>query len=87
MLPDPEVMQRFLLHLFGNQMRGQVELAWRNANTGQINQALLFHLDNLDELVERAVEVNTVEGQNVYIGAALRTPETGPFGRAKATIS
>ena len=30
MKPDPEIMDRFLSHLFGNELRGLVELAWRD---------------------------------------------------------
>ena len=35
----------------------------------------------LDQLVERAVAENRKEGQNVYIGQALRKPDIAPFGR------
>ena len=35
----------------------------------------------MDELVERAVQVNRIPGQNVYIGQALRKPDIPPFGR------
>jgi hypothetical protein len=82
MKPDPQVMENFLLHLFGNQTRGMVELAWRDANDGKVRHAELFHLDNLDELIARAVEVNSIEGQSTYFSASLRKPETAPFGRA-----
>ena len=76
MQPDPDTMQKFLLDLFGNQLRGQVELAWCGASDGTLRHAELFHLDYFDDLIERAAEVNSVEGQNVYFGAALRKPET-----------
>ena len=81
MKPDPQAMEQFLLHLFGNQMCGQVELAWRDAADSKVRHAQLFHLDNLDDLIARADEVNTVEGQNTYFGAALRKPDMPPFGR------
>ena len=35
MKPDPNVMMKFLLRLFGNQMTGGVELAWSDPVTGQ----------------------------------------------------
>ncbi len=82
MTPDPEVMDRFLSHLFGNELLGLVELAWRDPQDGKLRHAQLFHLDNLDALIAKAVEVNTQEGTNAYIGAAIRHPNTAPFARA-----
>ena len=72
MTPDPEVMGRFLSHLFGNELRGLVELAWRDPQDGKLRHAQLFDLDSLDKLIAKAVEVNSHEGANAYIGAALR---------------
>ena len=80
--PDPEVMDRFVTRLFGNQLRGLVELAWRDPQDGKLRHAQLFHLDDLDSLVARAVEVNSHEGANTHIGAAIRHPDTPPFARA-----
>ena len=82
MTPDPEVMDRFLAHLFGNELRGLAELAWRDPQDGKLRHAQLFHLDNLDTLIAKAVEVNSEEGANTYVGAALRHPNTAPFARA-----
>ena len=75
-------MDRFLSHLFGNELRGLVELAWRDPQGGKLRHAQLFHLDDLDALIAKAVEVNTQEGTNAYIGAAIRHPNTAPFARA-----
>ena len=83
MTPDPEIMDRFLSHLFGNQLRGLVELAWRDPEDGRLRHAQLFELDDLNALVAKATEVNSHEGTNAYIGAALRHPNTEPFARAK----
>ncbi len=82
MTPDPEIMDRFLSHLFGNELRGLVELAWRDPRDGKLRHAQLFHLDNLDALIAKAVEVNSEEGANAYVGAAIRHPNTAPFARA-----
>ena len=82
MTPDPEIMDRFLSHLFGNELRGLVELAWRDPQDGKLRHAQLFHLDNLDALIAKAVEVNSQEGANAYIGVAIRHPDTAPFARA-----
>ena len=82
MTPDSEIMDRFLSHLFGNQMLGLVELAWRDPQDGKLRHAQLFDLDSLDKLIAKAVEVNSQEGANAYVGAALRHPNTAPFARA-----
>ena len=82
MKPDPEIMDQFLSHIFGNELRGLVELAWRDPQDGKLRHAQLFHLDNLDALIAKAVEVNSQEGANAYIGAAIRRPEIAPFARA-----
>ena len=85
MTPDPEIMNRFLSHLFGNELRGLVELAWRDPQDGKLRHAQLFRLDDLDALIARAVEVNSEEGANAYVGAALRHPDTAPFARTSDT--
>ncbi len=82
MKPDPKIMGHFLSHLFGNELRGLVELAWRDPQDGKLRHAQLFRLDDLDALVAKAVEVNSHEGANTYIGAAIRHPNTAPFARA-----
>lgn len=81
MTPNPSDMEQFVHLLFGSQLAGKVELAWRDAEVGKLRHAELFGLEALDDLVEKAVEVNAVEGQNVYIGGALRSPDSPPFGR------
>ena len=80
MKPDPHTIEKFLSHLFANQLQGQVELAWCDAG-GAIKHAELFHLDCLDDMVAKAASINATEGQNVYFGAALRKTDTPPFGR------
>ncbi len=82
MTPDPEIMDRFLSHLFGNELLGLVELAWRDPQDGKLRHAQLFHLDSLDDLITKAVEVNSHEGANTYVGAAIRHTNTAPFARA-----
>ena len=81
--PNPDAMQAFLDHLFGDAMTGRIELAWTDAGDGKLRHAQLFPADELDGLIQKAAEVNAVEGQNCYVGAALRHPDTCPFGRAK----
>ncbi len=47
MTPDPEVMDRFLSHLFGNELLGLVELAWRDPQDGKLKHAQLIDLDSV----------------------------------------
>ena len=83
MSPDPGQIFEFLDHLFGDALAGRVELAWTDAGDGKLRHARTFSLDDLETLVDEATKVNSVEDQNVYIGAALRKPDTPPFGRCK----
>lgn len=81
--PDRDMMLKHLLKLFGDQTEGLVELAWTPVYSNQVTSANLYRLDRLEDLVERAADLNAREGHNVYFGAALRHPNTAPFGRTK----
>ena len=85
--PDAAQMRRHVGHLFEGWLdgchEGRIELAWTDARDGRLRHALSFGTDELDELVERAVQENRVQGQNVYIGQALRQPGSAPFERGK----
>ncbi len=78
--PDTEEMRLLLEHLFDGDLdgchNGLIELCWTDANTGALSRAQLFGTDEIEDLIAKAYEVNSVEGQNVYIGAALRKPDT-----------
>lgn len=83
--PDAAQMRQHVEHLFGGWLdgchEGKIELAWCDGKDGKLRHAAIYHTDQLDELVERAVQVNRIPGQNVYIGQALRKPDIPPFGR------
>ena len=79
--PDRDVMLDHLRRLFGEQTEGLVELAWTPVNSSAVTSANLYSLDRLEDLAARAAELNAREGNNVYIGATLRHPDTPPFGR------
>jgi hypothetical protein len=81
--PDQAAMLTMVSHLFADQMRGLVELAWTAPMQRNVNHGELFALDRLDEMVERGAALNA-ERRNVYIGAALRKENTPPFGRTSA---
>lgn len=90
--PDVDAMAAHVEHLFGGYLDGfhdgLVELAWTEptkdaSGRHPLKHAKLFGTDQLDELVEEASRLNAVPMCNVYIGAALRRPDTAPFGRAQ----
>lgn len=90
--PDVDAMAAHVEHLFGGYLDGYhdglVELSWTDnkpdeGNRYRLRHARLFGTDQLDELVSEAARLNAVPMTNVYIGAALRRPDTAPFGRAK----
>lgn len=79
--PDPDAMRRQLEHVFFGDLDGThdglLELAWNDPKTGSLSAAHLFGTDEIEELIERAAALNATPGSNVYIGAALRKPESG----------
>jgi hypothetical protein len=85
MEPDAAMIRRHVGHLFEGWLDGcydgRIELAWTDGRDGRLKYASIFGTDQLDQLVERAVTENRKEGQNVYIGQALRKPNIAPFGR------
>jgi hypothetical protein len=80
MKPDADAMIRHVIALFGTATEGQVELAWIEKGRG--SGAQLFALDQVEKLVECAIEWST-PGRNVYLGATLKHPDVAPFGRTK----
>jgi hypothetical protein len=90
--PDVEAMRLHVEHLFGGYLDGchdgLIELSWTDTRPDQAGRyrlanAKLFGTDKLDDLVDEAARLNAQPMCNVYIGAALRHPDTAPFGRAQ----
>jgi hypothetical protein len=90
--PDVSAMRHHVEHLFGGYLdgchEGLIELSWTDtrpdaAGKYRLGNARLFGTDSLDELVDEAARLNAQPMCNVYIGAALRHPDTAPFGRSK----
>lgn len=90
--PDISAMTQHVEHLFGGFLdgyhEGKIELAWTDnkpdeAGRYRLKNAAWFGTDQLDELVTEAARLNAIPYTNVYIGAALRNPDTAPFGRSK----
>lgn len=82
--PNPEAIQRHVEWLTaparGDYDDALFEIAWDGEGRGPSN-ARLFDLTEIAEAVDFAAEKNR-EGRNLYIGAALRLPDTNRHGRA-----
>lgn len=74
-MPDAERMLEHIKLMFGDSMADAlIELSWtgpRDEDT-DVRHAQLFELADYHDLIERAKEINSFKGQNVYIGAAAR---------------
>lgn len=90
--PDLNAMRAHVEHLFGGDLGGcadgKIELAWTDSRPDAVGRyrlknARLFGVTELDALVEYAARLNSINNCNVYIGAALRKPDTSPFGRGQ----
>lgn len=79
--PNREQMLQHVMHLFGDQMKGMVEICWTPPETRDVSRARMFDVGDLDSAVDFACKTNAVIGQCVYIGAALRKPGTFPSTR------
>jgi putative DNA primase/helicase len=60
---------------------GKIEIAYTAPCSPEVNSAQWFTLDKITEATDFAVTTN-LEGSNIYVGPALRSPETAPFGRS-----
>lgn len=79
--PDRADIFSHLDFLFGNEADGLVEIAYTPPNSSAVSKAEFFKPSELEKAADFAVNQNSKEGVNVYVGAALRKPETAPFGR------
>jgi len=88
--PDTDAMRTHLVAQFGGDLDGcrdgLIEVAWttpaREGQRSKLNNARFYPVSDMEGAIREAAAQNRVPGQNVYIGAALRLPETPPMGRA-----
>ncbi len=84
--PHKDAMLAHVEHLFGDCIEdGLIELAWTGTRYDDREVCYAQHFDVTDyhELVDRAYEINSNYGSNVYIGAGLRKPSTKKGMRTK----
>ncbi|MEM1395913.1 MAG: AAA family ATPase [Pseudomonadota bacterium] len=75
--PDRAAMETMVEALFNAAPRGLVELAWTSPKAPHaLNGAQLYELDELDELIDRAVQLNETPNRNVYLSAGLRREDS-----------
>jgi len=85
LVPDEGAALAHLEMLFGRAVNdGLIEIAWTPAGNPQRgpSAARLFDVTDVEDAAAFACEVNAIEGQNVYVGMALRQPGTFPGARA-----
>jgi hypothetical protein len=82
LLPNKDAILAHLNFLFSGQTDGLIEIAYTPATTSAVNSASFFNVTELDQAAAFAADKNAIEGVNVYVGAALRNPNTAPFGRS-----
>lgn len=81
---DDAAVLAHLEHLFGDlpfSLNGLVEVAWTAPGSGALNQAQMFDCGDLDEVAEEVRNRNSIPGQNTYISAGLRHPDTNRTAR------
>jgi hypothetical protein len=69
------MMLEFLIERFGDALEGQIDIGHFDGKNGGLTEFRRFDLDDFEAAVEHAAKVNAVEGQSVYVRAALIKPE------------
>lgn len=73
---------RFLFENTGDEHSGWIEISNTPPNDRALNTSKYFLITELEEAADYAVERNSIEGVNVYVGAALRHTDTPLFKRS-----
>jgi len=76
--PNADAMHDALTFWFSLCTEGQIELGWRDPHTQTLNRFKRFELDEIEELVTFAYEVNTKPGANVYFRVCTLKDRPGP---------
>lgn len=78
--PNRAAMVQHLELLFGRALTGKIELTAIKADAGPTDrpETRFFNLDQIEDAADWAVTTNTKHMWNVYVGAALRSPDVFP---------
>lgn len=83
--PDYNRMVEHLTVLFDGYDQykdGLIEIAYTNEQSGAVLHAKLFQVDQIGDAASFAFNVNQKNGVNVYVGGALRSPDSDPNVRS-----
>lgn len=84
--PNAEEMSRVMRRLFERADEGLIEIGWTSqTHPHALNRARLFDLSEIDEAVDFAVELNSVQNRNVYTSAGLRRLDANRNVRGNAS--
>lgn len=76
--PNADAMYDALSFWFKLCTEGQLEIGWRDPQTKTLNRFKRFELDEIEELVTFATEINAVAGCNVYYRVCTLKDLPGP---------
>lgn len=85
LVPNRDAMLEHLQFLFSNcreYQDGRIEIAYTPPDSGAVNRAEWFDVTDLENAADFAARINAQDGVNVYIGAAIRLPDSSPIGRS-----
>jgi AAA domain/Primase C terminal 2 (PriCT-2)/RepB DNA-primase from phage plasmid len=80
--PNYQSILNHINALFADCPDGLIELAYTPSDSKALNKAEFFKTSEIEKAARFACDINKKEGVNVYIGAALRGPNTAPFARS-----
>ena len=74
--PNITRIRKHLEFLFGHQAgeTGLIQIFWTDAKTGVMAHSRLFAVDDINQAAGFAAKVNSVPGQNMFVGANLVEP-------------
>jgi hypothetical protein len=80
--PNKDDIDTFFERLFSHvTIDGCIEIAYTLPDTGAINNARMFKVEDYADAADFAYQTSRKEGQNVYFGVGIRKPDT-PQARA-----
>lgn len=82
--PNRDSILSHLTKLYAGANDGIIEVSYTPPTSGAVNKSEFFKVNEIEKAVDFIVKINTQDGVNTYIGAALRDNNTPPFGRSSA---